>query len=209
MPALGPKSRWHVVVGLLALGALGCAASAAEGSLLPRELPLEARERHAVLERLGAQLYGALGGGTLPRVLADGPAYAGAVRERSGVPHELRLRTVPEVSAEDRALWNLGRYAGVCAQSGRLELKSSVLGLRHSGFVVERLLLVGREPAGGRVAGWVEGAFVLTGRGFIALSIERAESPRRDHADLELAECELWAGPPPTQDVVADRPLSH
>ena len=54
-------------------------------------------------------------------------------------------------------------------------------------------LVVGHEPGGGALAGWVEGEFLNTDAGFGALSLERVETPRRDHADLQLAVCELRA----------------
>jgi hypothetical protein len=46
---------------------------------------------------------------------------------------------------------------------------------------------------GGALAGWVEGQFLHTDAGFGALRLDRVEAPRRDHADLELAICELRA----------------
>jgi len=180
-----------------------CAASVADGELLPRELPADAAPRDAVLDRFGARLYAALGRGALATVLASTTEYDGAVRRSQDAVGPFGGGGAPDVSPEDRALWRAGRYAGVCAQSGRLEIKGGVLGLRENGFVVERLLVVGREPSGARLAGWVEGVFVLTGRGFVALSIARVESPRRDHSDLELAECELWASPSEAQHMVA------
>jgi hypothetical protein len=84
-----------------------------------------------------------------------------------------------------------------------------VLGLRRSGFVFERGLLIGREAGGGQLAGWVEGVFVLTERGFVALEIERVEPPRRDHSDLELAECELADHRSSPQDVVSGVDITH
>jgi hypothetical protein len=82
-------------------------------------------------------------------------------------------------------------------------------GLRQSGFVFERGLLIGREAGGGELAGWVEGVFVLTGQGFVALEIQRVEPPRRDHSDLELAECEIADHRSSPQDVVSGARATH
>jgi hypothetical protein len=87
------------------------------------------------------------------------------------------------------------RYAGLCVQQGRSEPSGGPIGLRAPGFVFERALLIGREPDGGPVASWVEGEFLNTDAGFGALTLERVEPPRRDHADLELAQCEIRVGP--------------
>jgi hypothetical protein len=98
------------------------------------------------------------------------------------------------IAPDERALFSTASYAGICVQQGRSEPPGGALGLRASGFLFERALIVGREPGGGTVASWVEGHFVNTDVGFRALSLERVEPPRRDHADLELAVCELRAG---------------
>ena len=47
---------------------------------------------------------------------------------------------------------------------------------------------------GRRVASWVEGAFVYTREGFRALDLTRVEVPRWEHADLELAACDMEVG---------------
>jgi hypothetical protein len=98
------------------------------------------------------------------------------------------------LSADARALLRSARYAGLCIQQGRAEPSGGSLGLRAPGFVFERALLIGRDGGGGAVASWVEGRFLHTDAGFGALSLERVEAPRRDHADLELADCELRTG---------------
>jgi hypothetical protein len=79
-------------------------------------------------------------------------------------------------------------------QRARLEGPGPALGLRESAFVVDRLLVAGVEPGGGRVAAWVEGTFLYTDQGFFAVVLQRLETPRRDHADLDLAQCDFRLG---------------
>ena len=42
-----------------------------------------------------------------------------------------------------------------------------------------------------RSAAWLEGTFVFTNRGWEAIAIRHMEVPRPDHADLELAPCDV------------------
>jgi hypothetical protein len=126
---------------------------------------------------------------TLDRLLLpDAGRRALALRAQMPGP-----RSLP---SDQSALWAGARYAEICVQQGRAEPRAGSLGLRAPGFVFERALVVGREPGGGSLAGWVEGAFLHTDAGFGALTLERVEAPRRDHADLELAVCELRARAP-------------
>jgi hypothetical protein len=61
--------------------------------------------------------------------------------------------------------------------------------------VLQRILVVARTGANGpRSASWLEGDFVYTAQGWRALSFHRIETPRRHHADLELAPCDVEAG---------------
>jgi hypothetical protein len=122
--------------------------------------------------------------------LLEPAAAARAIEVRHGAPAPLGMTT------DERTLWTSASYAGICVQQGRVEPEGGTVGLRASGFVFERALIIGREPDGGAVASWVEGRFVHTDAGFGALSLSSVERPRRDHADLELAVCELRAGTP-------------
>jgi hypothetical protein len=148
------------------------------------------------LARFGARLYAALARGKPLEVVFDDAALHRllvpeaeriALARRARTPGPLRL---PET---ERALWAQARYAEICIQQGRAEPRAGTLGLRAPGFVFERALLVGHEPGGGALAAWVEGEFLHTDAGFGALTLERIETPRRDHSDLELAVCELRA----------------
>lgn len=93
---------------------------------------------------------------------------------------------------EDLApMFSRAEYTGLCLQGARAEPAASVLGLRDDGWIFERMLLIGRQPGGRRVAAWIEGTFVLTDTGFQALDLERVERPRWEHSDLEIAPCDL------------------
>jgi len=197
-----------VMAGVLA----ACASSAPMPA--PRELPIDAGQRHRMLATFGQRLYRALSSGHFEDVIADDRARDALLRP------DLARRSSRSLAAEqhgsaaamapsDRKLWGAARYAGLCVQSGRSETPTGVVGLRRSGFVFERGLLIGREAGGGELAGWVEGVFVLTEQGFVALEIERVETPRRDHSDLELAECELADHRGSTQDVVSGVGSTH
>jgi hypothetical protein len=180
----------------LALLYAGCGASAARGPSTPAPLP-QLDVARPVLAAFGQRLYRALAQGRPQDVAFDDAALG-----RLLLPHAdlraLALRAqMPgprRLPSEQRQVWAGARYAEICVQQGRAEPRGGALGLRAPGFVFERALVVGREPGGGALAGWVEGEFLHTDAGFGALSLERVEVPRRDHADLELAVCELRAG---------------
>jgi len=200
-------------VALLLLFTLSACASAAPLAT-SRELPTDAEQRDRVLAIFGQRLYGALSSGDFAAVVAtdrDRDALLEPEASRRLGPSMTPTKLGPDaaMTASDRAVWRSARYSGLCVQSGRLELPSGAVGLRRSGFVFERGLLIGLEPGGGELAGWVEGTFVLTEQGFLALAIERIEPPRRDHSDLELAECELADHQDPPQDVVSGATATH
>lgn len=191
----------HHGLGVAALGAaLALAACAsAPGSAGPTAQPLPKDRSFAqrALDELGRNLYDALAsdqpqrvllGDAEVRVLLVPEAAQRALVQRGAVRGSFHL------SLDERAMLRGASYAGICVQEGRAEPALGLLGLRAPGFVFERALLVASEPGGGALASWVEGRFVNTDRGFAVLSLERVEPPRRDHADLELAVCELRAG---------------
>jgi hypothetical protein len=188
---------------------LGACASSAPPAA-PRELPSDAGQRHRMLATFGQRLYRALASGHFDEVIADDRARDALLRPEIARRSSRSLSAGPYGSAaREQQLWGSARYAGLCVQSGRTELPAGVVGLRRTGFVFERGLLIGREAGGGELAGWVEGVFVLTEQGFVALEIERVETPRRDHSDLELAECELADHRGSPQDVVSGVSSTH
>jgi hypothetical protein len=149
------------------------------------------------LNAFGQRLYEALARARTAGVMLDDSDLRAlllpAAADQAVMLRALRPRSIT-LAEDERALLSQASYVGICLQQGRVEGKAGLLGLRHAGFVFERALLVGREPGGERVASWVEGRFVHTESGFVVLGFERVEAPRRDHADLELAVCELRAG---------------
>ncbi len=155
----------------------------------PRPLPAK-ESATAALDVLGRRLYSAVVVGNWDEVLFDDGALSALLQPAAAARASGPSRAVV-LSPEQRGLWSGARYAGICVQQGRLEPASGPAGLRTPGFLFERALLIGREPDGGAIAGWVEGRFLNTDAGFGALLVERVETPRRDHADLELQVCEL------------------
>jgi hypothetical protein len=165
--------------------------------LRPRTLPADAARSRKELSELGVRLHAALAKGALAQVLLDQDELFAVLAPAAArrVASARALVRVSEPSQDARAQWSSVRFAGLCVQQGRVEPAGGVLGLTQAGFVFERALLEGRDPAGAPLGAWVEGVFLLTERGFFAVALERIEAPRRDHADLELAVCELRAGP--------------
>ncbi len=191
------SARRSTLIAALGLVALGCGARQQKGPTEPLPLPPGAAAEQA-LDDLGRRLYQALARGRPDEImLSDSALRALLLPEAASRAMTLRhARPGLRVMAPDeRALFSAARYAGICVQQGRSEPRGGPLGLRAPGFCFERALIIGREPGGGAIASWVEGRFVNTDAGFGALSLERVEPPRRDHADLELAVCELRAGP--------------
>jgi len=178
-----------ICIALAACASNAPAAAEAREPHEPRPLPAQGSVP-AALDALGRRLYAAVARGHWDDVLFDDVAIDALLEPAAARLASTASRTVL-LSPEQRGLWNGARYAGLCVQQGRLEPASGAVGLRAAGFVFERALLIGREPGGGAIAGWVDGRFLNTDAGFGALSVERVETPRRDHADLELQVCEL------------------
>jgi len=162
-------------------------------------LPQPAAGAEQSLDAFGKKLYAALAQGHPEAVMIDDAAlHAVLLPDAARRFASVRLATGGSglrLAADARALLQSATYAGLCVQQGRAEPSGGPIGLRAPGFVFERALVIGREPGGGALASWVEGEFLNTDAGFGALSLERVEPPRRDHADLELAECEMRVGP--------------
>ncbi|MDD9942180.1 MAG: hypothetical protein OXU20_14135 [Myxococcales bacterium] len=167
--------------------------------------PERAAERRQLVTVLGRILKRSIARGTPTDVLFDDvalrqlllPEYA----SRAALFRHNALDRFT-ISPLSRKLLEAARFLGVCVQGARLEPARGVLGLQAPGWVFDRILVVGQESGGGRVAAWVEGSFVHTDAGLGAVHLVRVEAPRRDHADLQLAVCDLavWIDRP--QDVV-------
>lgn len=187
------RLRW------LCLLAAACGAAGVRAPSTPAPLPPRLDRAEAALVDFGARLYGALVRGRPDDVAFDRAALhllLSPAAERRALSPGQSVPGPSRLAEGERALWSRARFAEICVQQGRAEPRGGALGLRAEGFVFERALLVGREPGGGALAGWVEGQFLHTDAGFGALRFDRVERPRRDHADLELAVCELRARTP-------------
>lgn len=178
---------------LLVLGACG----GESVQMRPLAVPTDGGARDAAISRYGERLYAVLSAGTPEQLLADDvqlrslltPEAASrytALRMGSG----MRL----DVRPEQFVPFQQASYAGLCLQGSRVEPKGSPLGLVEDGWVFDRALVVGVQPGGRRIAAWVEGTFVYTPEGFLALELNRVEAPRWEHSDLELASCDMEVG---------------
>lgn len=193
------KTRWALRAALLGAALGGAAACggprAASGPTVPRAMPAEVQARHAAMDAFGARLLAALAAGhpaevvlgdDVLRVLLEGPAATRVAARRA----TLGVRLADLESALVRALEG-ARYLGVCLQDARDEPASGPLGLRSEGWTFRRVLVAAERPGGRRVALWVDGVFLFTDAGFGALDLERVESPRPEHSDLEIAPCDM------------------
>ena len=200
-----------LVLALLAAALGGCAGTQRTASqALP--LPELAAERARVLDDLGRRAFVALARrapaslllddvGLRVLLTPDAANQAAALRASTGLGMH--------IPAEAAAALAHAHYLGVCLQGAKLMPSGPPLGLRSDGFVFDRALVVASEPDGGRVAAWVEGSFVLTDLGFYAVALQRLEAPRRDHADLDLAPCDLEIGLRSPRPVVVAGPDSY
>jgi hypothetical protein len=88
---------------------------------------------------------------------------------------------------------------GFCARGVRTVEPNGEEGFRQRALVVDRLLLVGSEP-GGLWGAWVEG-LLLTPSGWRLLPTipydRQVQTPRRDHADVQLWDCDIGERPRP------------
>jgi hypothetical protein len=176
------------------LGACAGTPRTASRSLPLPEVPTE---RARVLDDLGRRAFVALAR-RLPHALMLDDLGLRALLGPDAANQAAALRASTalgmRVPAETAVALAHARYQGVCLQGARLLPAGPPIGLRSDGFVFDRALVVATEPDGGRVAAWVEGTFVLTDLGFYAVTLQRLETPRRDHADLDLAPCDLEIG---------------
>ncbi len=177
----------------------------------PRMAPLSASERSRELLRFAEHAFTTLQSSDPVALVFDdialrrlltAPSATRASALRNGMPrHDGRVALGFE-------LLRGTRFAGACFQGVRDEPAGTLIGLRQTGWIFERMLLVGQEPTG-RVALWVEGEFLWTDVGFGALAIHGVEQPRRGHADLELAVCDVDLGVQRPLDVVSVDTLNH
>lgn len=175
----------------------------------PLPVPSDSGERARAMRDGGRLMYTALREGRPESLLADDVTLRAlldaeaasrytALRIGSGVRLATPLEALAQLSQAD--------YVGVCLQGVRLEPAHDRLGLTEPGWVFDRALVAGIQPSGRRMAAWVEGTFVYTPGGFVALDLTRVEAPRWEHSDLELAPCDMQVGIQGPQDVAVATP---
>jgi hypothetical protein len=130
----------------------------------------------------------------------DGALRILQLRERGSAPGL--------AAAEQRAAFGGTTYGGVCFDRARREAAGTTLGLLHPAFVFERALIVGKQLDGTPIAAWMEGLFMSTGTGdlAVALVLSRVEAPRRDHPDLGLLQCDFTDGLEGLEPIVGAQP---
>jgi hypothetical protein len=174
----------------------GCGATSA--AFRAEAVPDVPAARDAAVLALGRTVFEAAQSRDVARVLFDDLELR-ALLDGAGASRATAMRhaTGPGLRAEADALALSvagARYVGVCLQESAVSAAGGALGLRREAWVVGRALLVADHPRVGRVAGWAEGAFVQTSRGFGAVTLDRVEAFRPAHSDLELASCDMAAG---------------
>jgi hypothetical protein len=181
-------------MGSLVCGACGPAVLPLRAELVPSTAPA----RDTALRSFGGALFAALREGSPETILFDDLALR-SLLDGAGSSRATAMRQTagPSLRAETHALTLALRgtsYVGICVQRSSAEPAGGALGLSTDAWVVERVLVVAQHPRAGRIAGWVEGTFVFTSRGFGAVAIDSVEAPRVNHSDLELASCEMASG---------------
>lgn len=157
-------------------------------------MPDDMDARHALMDAFGRRLHAALIAGDATRVMVGDDELRALLAGEDATRTGARRLTVgsrllePELVA--RQLTGT-TYLGVCLQDAHDEGTHGPLGLRAEGWVFSRILLAASRPGGGRIATWIDGNFVLTDAGFVALDLEHVEAPRWEHSDLEIAPCDL------------------
>lgn len=186
-----PRTSRAVCALLVLLSACG---SSQSGPTRTLPLPEAPAVREEAFHEVGRRAFDALvTGATQPLLLEDDALRALLSPEAANHASALRVSASLAFEVDEQAAATLAEasYSGVCVQHAQLSPAGPPLGLRRPGFTFDRVLVIGREPGGGQVAAWVEGSFVYTDRGFFAVALQRLSSPRRDHADLDLAPCDL------------------
>jgi hypothetical protein len=207
----GPLAR-TLSLGLFTAGALGCGAGrprAASAVALRGQRTVEPALQMATHELRAAFAHEGPDG--LLRLRLHGTELdAVFTREIAAAAERSPFGQVP--GHGDRR-WRMFRalarsdLVGFCARGVRLATANGVDGLRAPAWVVDRLLIIGRERDG-LWAAWVEG-LVLTADGWrlspLVPFTRQVEAPRRDHADLALWDCDVGAAPPARRVLTATR----
>lgn len=182
-----------VALAVVVVSAAGCAEARHVRVMRPAPWPGQAA-RNAEIRRFAQRLFAAMvRGRARDSQVADDELSALFEPE-----HAARLRvmrrsaTSPARAARDAYRPFVGTvFDSACIQGATVLPEGGALGLRAPGATFDRILIAGREGGGWRWAAWVEGIFLLTSEGVLLVQASRFESPRRDHADLELAPCDI------------------
>ena len=175
----------------------------------PLPVPNDGAARDRAMREGGAKMYAALAEGRPESLLADDVALRDLVDPQAASRYvALRAATGMRLGVQPEEFAPLAQasYSGVCLQGVRLEPAHDRLGLSSAGWVFDRALVAGVQPGGRRMAAWIEGTFVYTPTGFLALDLTRVEAPRWEHSDLELAPCDMQVGIQGPQDVAVVSP---
>lgn len=199
----------------VALWSLGCGAATSDGATqqaqIPSLAPSSRYDRERALQQFAQRVFQTLQSQPPVELVFDDLALRRLLNSVSATrASALRHAMAPNdgVVPAQFELLRTARFTGACFQGLREEPPGTVLGLLRAGWVFERMLLVGEEPTG-PVALWVEGEFLWTDAGFGALSIQHVETPRRGHADLELAVCDVDLGVRRPLDIVVSDTINH
>lgn len=179
---------------------VGCAGPGTPGVEEPtrptglRTAPAGADARRAAIDALGHRVWDALAAGEPRRLLYDETDLSTLLDGGAATRATLRRDRIDErigSTADFVSLMESAEYAGICLQGARDVPAGGALGLRSDGWVVDRVLIIGRRPSGQRIASWLEGVWLYSDQGFAAADLERVERPRWEHSDLEIAPCDL------------------
>ncbi|AKF05404.1 hypothetical protein [Sandaracinus amylolyticus] len=190
---MAPRAALALVLLVAACSGPGAAAPARPTT--PLVMPTEIAARHAAMDAFGARLFAALAAGRPADVMLGDDELRVLLESDAATRIGAHRATVAMRLGADVGRVPLGldgsHYLGVCLQDARDEPADGPLGLRADGWTFRRVLVAAERPGGRRVALWVDGLFVFTDAGFGALDLERVESPRPEHSDLEIAPCDM------------------
>ncbi|HJL01430.1 MAG TPA: hypothetical protein RMH85_08645 [Polyangiaceae bacterium LLY-WYZ-15_(1-7)] len=179
---------------------LACGGGAAEGAArveAPARMPPDNASREVPLAEFGRVVYRSLERRDPERLLYDDAELDALLTpEEATRVRALRAGLGARLDLEPGAfrLFQQATPAAICVQGVHDEPAGGRFGLREPGWVFQRALVSGEQPGGRRVAAWVEGVFVYSNAGFKAIDLQRVEAPRWEHADLEIATCDMQAG---------------
>jgi hypothetical protein len=182
------------VVAIGAACGVGCGGGSRAHATMAVPMPHEVADRQVAMDEFGRRLHAALLAGRPIDVLLGDDEIRRVLTSENATRVAARRAAIGVRLGHTRQLASSlahTEYLGVCLQDARDEANTGPIGLRNVGWTFRRVLLAAQRPGGRRVALWVDGLFVYTDNGFGALDLERVEDPRWEHADLELAPCDM------------------